>query len=76
MENNGNELIDARRVAVVMREMTLDVTRAFLTAVPAALRAEKFAPEQVARLTSQVCREAEGRFIAGVSATIATLENL
>jgi hypothetical protein len=38
MTNNVNDSIDARRVAVVMREITLDVTRAFLAAVPAALR--------------------------------------
>jgi hypothetical protein len=74
MTNNVNDSVDARRVAVVMREITLDVTRAFLAAVPAALREEKLSPDQVSRLTRRICREAERRFTVSVSATLATLE--
>jgi hypothetical protein len=70
-----NEQVDARRVAAVMREITMDATRAFLAAVPAVLQEEQqLAPDQAARLTQLVIVEAMRRFMVNVSATLATLD--
>ena len=74
MEHHANELVDARQVAVTMREIIMDLTRAFLAAVPSVLLDEKLAPEQIVRLTQRICRETRRRFTVGAAATLVTLD--
>jgi len=69
-------IVDARRVAVVVRELTFDLLRAVEAAVPVALAdaAGDFGPERLSRLAGRVFAETKSRYAASASATLLAVE--
>jgi hypothetical protein len=66
------DIVDARRVAVTVRELSLDLLRAMEAAVPYALAevAGDLGPERLSRIAAGVFREAKARFAVNAAATL------
>ncbi len=77
MENDCDRpTVDARRVAVTLRELSFDLLRAMEAAVPIALAqvAGDLAPELRARIANNVFAEAKIRYVALAAATLMTID--
>lgn len=73
MENESTPVIvDARRAAVVVRELSFDLLRAMEAAVPSALAdvAGDLGPERLSRIAERVFRETKARYAVNAAATL------
>ena len=73
MENDLTPaIVDARRVAAVVRELSFDLLRAIEAAVPSALAdvAAALGPERLSRISERVFREAKARYAVNAAATL------
>lgn len=66
------ELVDAKRAALVMAELSYDLQRAVRSGVAAALRdvAADLGPERLAGITQRILDEIGARYRANAAATI------
>lgn len=77
MENQCDRpIVDARRVAVTLRELSFDLLRAMEAAVPIALAqaAGDLAPELRARIANHVFAETKARYAVLAAATLLTTD--
>lgn len=77
MENQCDcPIVDARRVAVTLRELSFDLLCAMEAAVPIALAqaAGDLAPELRARIANHVFAETKIRYVALAAATLMTID--
>jgi len=72
---SASEPVGARRVALVMAELSYDLQRAVKRGVPAALRdaAPDLGPERLASIAERILDEVHARYCANAMATIATI---
>ena len=65
-------IVDARRVAAVVRELSFDLLQAIEAAVPAALAdvAGDLGPERLSRISERVFRETKARYAVNAAATV------
>lgn len=65
-------IVDARRVAAVVRELSFDLLRAIEGAVPAALAdvAADLGPERLSRIGERVFRETKARYAVNAAVTL------
>jgi len=79
MENEPtrNVNVDARRAALIMRELSFDLLRAMEVGVPVALAdvAGDLAPERLARIAERVYAETKARYAVNAAATLLRLRS-
>lgn len=71
-----SEAVDARRVALIMAELSYDLQRAVKSGVPAVLRdsAADLEPERLASIAERILKEIGARYHANAMATIAIID--
>ncbi len=73
---SASEPVGARRVALIMAELSYDLQRAVKSGVPAALcdAAADLEPERIASIAKRILDEIGARYCANAMATIAIID--